>query len=379
MVKEGKPAVKIGIISMQRVQNYGSFMQAYGLKKTLESMGHEVVFLDYKPGKPIVPYSRIERLKYLIKNTPIVNAINDYTKYYLLNHKEFVYEYRMHYLRQLGISYLHNYHDKVDLAIIGSDEVFNCMQDGPNVGFSPMLFGQNINAKMRISYAASFGYTTYEKIKQENIASQLSKWLGEFEQISVRDNNSCQIVEKLTGRKPALHLDPVLISEYSIPTVVPDEEKYAILYTYKSRHYSEREKEEIRSFCRKNDLVLVSIGNAQDWVDKKIMLSPLEMLGYFQKANFVITDTFHGTVFSVKTNRRFATMIRDDNSNKLKDLLDRLGLSDRQIHEMTSQELQAKYEAAVNYNIVNAYLETERKNTINYLETCISKAGSTDR
>ena len=48
-------AVNVGILSMQRIQNYGSFLQAYGLKHILEDLGCEVQFVDYHPGPTLVP------------------------------------------------------------------------------------------------------------------------------------------------------------------------------------------------------------------------------------------------------------------------------------------------------------------------------------
>lgn len=70
--------MKIGIMSMQRIKNYGSFLQAFGLKMTLENLGHEVIFVDYKIEKPIVSYKekgiiyRIVRKAYRIINKIIL-------------------------------------------------------------------------------------------------------------------------------------------------------------------------------------------------------------------------------------------------------------------------------------------------------------------
>ena len=354
---------------MQRVQNYGSFLQAYGLKKTLEGLGNEVVFIDYKPDAPIVPYSRRERIKQIIHDIPVVAIANDYIKYYIFNKKEFVYEYRIKYLKQLGVGYRRNYKEKVDLAIIGSDEVFNCMQDGPNVGFSPALFGRNLNADRIISFAASFGYTTYEMLEQRGITYTIANWLKGFEKISVRDKNSYSIVKKLTGVAPAINLDPVLISDYTLPDVIIKDEKFAILYTYKSRQYSEYEKAVILRFCKNNQLRLVSIGNTQNWVERKLMLSPLEMLSYFSHANFVITDTFHGTVFSIKTKRRFTTIVRKDNNNKLADLLDQFELTNRRMYEINEMTLQEMYDQPIEYEKADRFIQDEKQKALEYLRT----------
>ena len=76
--------MKIGILSMQRVPNNGSFLQAYGLKRILENLGHDVVFIDYREGKPVVPYSERQRIRYHILEIPFIKHLNDWLKYRVL-------------------------------------------------------------------------------------------------------------------------------------------------------------------------------------------------------------------------------------------------------------------------------------------------------
>ena len=279
--------MKIGIISMQRVPNYGSFLQAYGLRHILESLGHEVEFIDYREEKPLIPYSAKERICYQIRELPVVKHFNDWFKCQVLGRKLFDYKYRLSYLKELGIGYKKNYSSAVDVAVIGSDEVFNCLQDGFNVGFSPMLFGQGINAKKVISYAASFGYTNYENLKKYGVDDRVQCYLKSFSAISVRDNNSCNIVMKLTGKEPEVNLDPVLISDFDIPETKIPYREYIILYTYKSREYSEKDKKMILDFCERNKKTLVSVGSVQDWVPNKSDATPFELLAYIKNADFV--------------------------------------------------------------------------------------------
>jgi len=363
--------MRIGILSMQRVPNYGSFLQAYGLKHTLESLGHEVVFIDYKEGRPAVAYDKKARILYCIREIPAIRFCNDWIKYNVLGNKLFDYEYRLLYLKQLGIGYRKKYHTGVDVAIIGSDEVFNCLQAGFNVGFSPMLFGQDIHAKRIISYAASFGYSDLEGLRKYGISEKVATYLNTFSDISVRDNNSRMIVTNLIHKIPELNLDPVLISEFEVPEIRIPYQDYVILYTYKTRGYSEADKKSIIDFCVRNHKTLISIGSTQEWVNnKKIEVSPLELLAYVKQADFIITDTFHGTVFSIKYNRPFATLIRDNNKQKLGDLLHRLKKEDRRIRSFS--DLQVIYEEPVDFHETNVVIASERERTLNYLRRNLS-------
>ena len=357
--------MKIGILSMQRVPNYGSFLQAYGLKTILENLGHEVVFIDYKECPPITSYSRKARYKYLILSVPPIRFFNDWMKFKVLGRRLFDYQYRLYYLKQLGIGYRKNIED-VDIAIIGSDEVFNCLQSGFNVGFSPMLFGQGLHASKIITYAASFGYTDLQGLQHYGIQNKVADYLRSLDRISVRDENSRKIVELLTSQKPEVNLDPVLISKFPVPSIDIPFHNYVVLYTYKSREYNEEEKKTILDFCNKNHKTLISIGSVQDWVENSVEATPLELLAYIQAADFIITDTFHGSVFSIKYNRPFATMIRENNRQKLLDLLCRLKREDRII--VSFSDLQDIYERALDYTQTNTIIEKEKEKTLTYLK-----------
>ncbi len=361
--------MKIGIISMQRVPNYGSYLQALGLKSILNSMGHTVRFIDYKPGKPAVSYRKLSRAKYLLKSIPYIQHANDAIKFNILGRKHFDYVYRLKYLKELGVGYSYNYKEKVDLAIIGSDEVFNCLQSGFNVGFSPMLFGKGINTKKVISYAASFGNTELDALEHYGVKDKIKVYIEGLDSISVRDSNSFFIVNQLINKEPSINLDPVLIADFDIPDIEIELKNYIILYTYKSRVYSDEEIKTIKGFARNNGKKLISIGNGQPWVDEYILTSPLEMLAYFKRADFIITDTFHGTVFSAKYNVPFATYVRDNNKQKLQDLTERLYLTDRVINSF--EELQQIYDRPKDYTKTNMIIFEERHKTHAYLENAI--------
>ena len=124
--------------------------------------------------------------------------------------------------------------------MIGSDEVFNCIQKNSNVGYSLELFGKDNHAKRLLTYAASFGNTTLEKLEKYKKADEVGVLLKKFDAISVRDANSGAIVERLTEKKPVYNLDPVLTYDYmnccdKIPQLRVDE-KYLILYAY-GKHF----------------------------------------------------------------------------------------------------------------------------------------------
>lgn len=197
---------KVGIISMQRIINYGSFLQAYGLKVTLEEIGCKVVFLDYKYEGSLVADDN--KMKIVYKK--ILRTLK--TKNYIKakkNFKNFKQQINCA-LNEIGVNE-NKYQADIECLVIGSDEVFNCLQGYP-VGYSKALFGKGFENIPVISYAASFGFTTFNNLREYGIDKEIGQMLSVFKDISVRDDNSELIVKDLIKRKPQKHLDPVLIS-----------------------------------------------------------------------------------------------------------------------------------------------------------------------
>lgn len=360
--------MKIGILSMQRINNYGSFLQAYALKSTIESLGHKVEFVDYEVEECLVKGN--VKSKYNLKtffpkviNKLVIFARQGYTKNKYLDKK---YD---EYLLQLDISKQKNYKPKLDVLVIGSDEVFNCLQSNELVGYSRQLFGKDNNANKLITYAASFGTTTLEGLIKYNIKDEVKSMLSKFECISVRDNNSGYIVEQLLDKKPIFNLDPVFI--YNFDNLIPkkvDMKNYIILYAYGNRITSEEGKV-IRKFAKKHNKKIITLGVEQRYADICVQATPFEVLAYVKNADFVITDTFHGSVFSIKYNKKFATIVRESNKQKLSDLLKRFELQNRQVENI--EDLEKVLLCDVNYERINKFIEEQVNYSVNYLRDSI--------
>ena len=364
--KNNKPAVLI--LSMQRITNYGSSLQAYGLKQILEELGAEVKFLDYVPGpvlekrtkKPVLLRKFSKGLRIIFSPGSVQNKLS------YIRHKK---NYGKNYFPSAGISGEYNYDSDCDLLIIGSDEVFNCIQDNPNVGFTPILFGMGAKASHIISYAGSFGNTTMRDLKKHGLVNVLSSWFQSFEKISVRDENSRSIVHALTGNEPFVHMDPVLIYDFMnkcqlIPASADIKGKYLILYGYNYR-FTREECKKIKNYAKRNGLKILCSGGLQYCCDTFIDCSPFELLACFRQAECVITDTFHGTIFSIITRRPFVSVIRDSgygNAEKLRDLLKKLELSDREGLDFK------KLSKIPDYEKVFPIIENERKRSYAYLK-----------
>lgn len=358
----------IGIMSMQRIVNYGSFLQAWGLKKTLEETGNEIQFVDFTVQQPL---TKKKSKKKSCLNRLISMLSPAYRKQRKIDIKvnriysEFVETFTEEYLPLLGVQKQKNVRPYVDLLVIGSDEVFHCMQPEENVGYSLELFGKDNNAKRVISYAASFGSTTLDQIKEKNKEQELRELLNQFDALSVRDKNSEQIIAHLCDVYPLIHIDPVLL--YDFDKEIPDnvsQKDYIILYSYCGR-FTKEEGEAARNFAHSRGKKLISLGFWQEWCDEYIRANPFEVLAYFKHADYIITDTFHGAVMSIKYNRQFICLVRQSNNSKILSLLKDFHLEDRIVN--TYKEISEKLPIPINYCWANMYLEKQQYCAKEYL------------
>lgn len=354
--------MRIGILSMQEVKNYGSFLQAFSLKYLIEKLGHECDFVNIIPGKQIGLYKqgKLYKLKLLIERLWGWDFVKRFKTIY-----KFQTRFSNEFLPNLGVKNgaTKKHHD---IVVIGSDEVFNCAQK-TWFGFSPQLYGEGLDANKVIAYAASFGSTTIDKLQELGVRDEVARMLGHFDQISVRDLNSYKTVEALIGKEPIIHVDPVLINDFS--EYIPKEKHksdYIIVYSYPDRISDKKEITAIQTYANKKGLRLLSIGHYFPWCDDVVVPTPFEVLGWFRDAAYIVTDTFHGSVFSIKYNKPFATIVREMNMQKLTSLLRQFGLESRIVSDM--HNLEYILDSVIDYEPVNKIVAFETQRSKDYLK-----------
>lgn len=287
------------------------------------------------------------------------------------NHKR---AYGARYFPLIGLSATHNRNLDLDLQVIGSNEVFNCVQANTNVGYARDLFGHGSPARSVVSYAGSFGNTTIEKIDAAGIRGRLAEDLHRFDAISVRDRNSAHVVEVLTGRAPEIHLDPTLVydfaSEQRIPSARQVLDKYVVVYGYSGRFGAE-ENSAVRRYAERIEARVLAFGGLQASADEFIDDDPFALLAHFRDAAAVITDTFHGSIFSIINEVPFATIVRSSsgqgygNEEKLSYLLETLGLGARAWAPGT--DLGALLAGPIDFPAVRSIRAREQLRTLEYL------------
>lgn len=364
--------MKIGILTHYDVNNQGAQLQLYALSKYLQDMGHTVVILSYKKNYDFIPELEkrnqisISSIPYIIKNFLIAKGLrltwHNVRKY--ITNKRF---------REKTFNCESYCLADIDAAIVGADEVFSL-----ELGVNMMMFGHGVNTNNMISYAPSCGQTDLSRMDKFHCRNLIEAGLKHFIALSARDINTKNIMETLTGRTVAEVCDPVLLYEfplnaYNRPTQVPKCD-YMVVYSYDARFVNPHEIEAVKTFAKKHKLKIVSPGTFHKWCDINIVCNALEWLKCVESAKFVVTDTFHGIIAAAITNRPMALYYsKEVNSSKILDLVDRLGVDNRMMQNVTFEEIERLFNEKQDMDLLNKRICKMRIASKQYLVESLDK------
>ena len=356
--------MRIAILSMQRVLNFGSVLQAYSLQKILEQITKKpVCFIDIEEDRVCFSKKTVFAEVDMGEEKVLSNSIFSRAKRWSMkcfsswNKKKI-----RRFMRETLCLSDNDNDDTYDMVVVGSDEVFNHRH-----GLNLQLHGDVKQSNGVITYAASAGSAVIDDISTED-QKLAREAISRFSAISVRDRATQKYVQSLYDGNVQHHLDPVLVGDL-------DKRKhhrvwlknYLLVYAYGYRIKSVQEINAIQKYAKDRGLKTVAIGGSQPWCDLYIPVSPFRMLDYFYYADAVVTDTFHGTIFSVINQKRFAAIVRKTNEKKLRGLLEDLHLQDREVRHM--DQLANVLDASVDYRVVKEIRDKEKQRTYTYLTT----------
>ena len=351
--------MKIGVVTVHDSSNFGSYLQAYAMKTALEGLGHEVYFIKTRDKK----YLKRIFYKYPVSRKSVKHPIKVF-KEYLAGRKK-----RKLFLEDVSLmNELEKWDDiTLDKIVLGSDEIWNL-----NISaFSNEIFYgvgmNNVNA-----FAVSMGNANY---KQYLKCPNLIEAIKNVNNIYVRDKNTQDIVEQITGDKKQIVCDPtflVPVEKYTKKQIKDFgiKEDYILVYAYEVA-INENIKHSIIRFAKENGLKVVSACFILDWCDYNINCSPLDFCSIIKDAKYVVTTTFHGTIFSVLNHKKFLCM---PYSIKVNDVLSRVKLNSVIFDNNGSYE---DFERIlknndIDYDMVDRLILEQRNNGIEALKKCIS-------
>lgn len=309
--------MKIKIITIHNIHNFGSVFQAYALNEYLKNCGYEVEIIDYNP-----PYFRYKSFKTYLGQCLNLKAYMQRKKRFRKFVKENIPLTSINYLNYQGLK--ENPPD-AELYIVGGDQLWNSYHScGRDDAYKLSFVSGN-----KISYGTSMGRTLFSKEELE----ELAKKLNDFKFVSVRERSSVDLL-KSVGVKASHVVDPVLLltcKDYKNFLIKPyRKEKYLFVYLVSS---SDLLNHTVRYISKKLNLKVVLYAGLSkkcecDYLLKN--LGPEEILSYIVNAEFVLSASFHATLFSIMFHKQFATLLPDLNTNeRIEDLLNWTQLEER--------------------------------------------------
>lgn len=346
---------RIGICTLHDANpNFGATLQAFALQEVLKQMGYEPEFLKFKQEKT----KKIRKIKAKIKmykpnpkfypvntsNIKINKGIINSSKY--LNICEDIYNKELH---------------QHETVIIGSDELWNLRND--SFEHRREYYGHNINASNIIAYAPSTNGTS--KIEfQQHYNNELD--LTKIAILSARDKITKDFIKEVSDIDAPIVLDPTLLIEnfeqYAMEPKLNEE--YILIYDYS---IPRDRKKKIQQFAKSKKLKIYSIGFFNAWADKNIDANIFEFLGYVKKAKYIVTGTFHGSIFSIIFKKQFVTTV--GNCFKKDDLLEKFNLQNRDITNI--EKIEDIIDKPINYDEVEKVKKQYREESMKYLEKAI--------
>lgn len=383
--------MKIAILTQPLHNNYGGILQCYALQTVLEGMGHQVTVINRRwarPGMKLLAMRFASLAKCMVRKCLMgrrdIALCNPWAENYSIRKlsdsamkrnsemKRFINEY-IHSTKPLRSSEeLRNFFtsNTFDCIVVGSDQVWReiyspCIEDF-FLGFLP-----EDDKRLKITYAASFG-TADTPISEEHLKNciPLAK---RFSSISVRERSGVEIMKDTFGLDATLHLDPTLLlsaGQYKFPvknvekgclvSYILDEtaDKDAILQDVSEALNLKNKKLRLNTPSQDDDVVLPSI---EEW------------LSSFANADFVVTDSFHGCVFSIIYHKPFIAIANKDRGlERFTSLLGTFGLTDRLIfgHEdfICKKILLLQ---SIDYTTVNNKLHEIKQECVDYLKNLL--------
>lgn len=380
--------MKIGIFTIQKSPNYGGTLQSYALYKYLVGLGYDCEIVDIlRPTHRGFKYSfehgplrdkaipiilrLVKYIRHKYKKSSLME--NKYSKVFLEKFDKF-YEQMRFSKSYFCVDELYINPPIYDLYITGSDQVWN-----PSMPYSvdPYFLGFLPKGARRISYASSIAINKILPHEQKYMA----KYLSQYERISVREESAKRLLESFIDKEIEVVCDPSFLlskQDWLEVTEEVDSEGYILLFSLKYNKELELYGQKLKMESGKEVLYLCRGHKVKIPTEVKFIsdAGPSEFLGYIKNSSLVITDSFHGSVFSlIMEAGNVFTIVKKNNpkSSRVIDLYSKIGI----LNHIIDYPLTASYSRLnaliINKKVVGQKMDRFINDSKEYLFSSIKK------
>lgn len=370
----------IGLVSYHSEPNYGTMLQAYALAKAIDMLGYKSEYILYRgiTKKPWLKYFIRKQLADVYHFVCPPKGEFEYFKtkefHSILSrfddfHRQFIPVSGQEYnIDTIGLS-----NNQYDSFIVGSDQTWSRYMNRLNSSINFLPFVEEKSKKK--SYAPSIGSTHIE----QDYITRLKDELSDFNSISCRERENCILLSKLLGRTVEYVVDPTLLLQPS------DWDKIAINPGVKGGYilaYILGVKNCVSEYAeclgKEKGLPVYYILTRPEYLKKQRVLNsvgPREFVGLIKSASYVVTDSFHGSLFSINYGKNFYSFAKravsvDDltyDNDRIISFLSELGLENR-----FKADTDIYFEQDIDYSAVLKKLSELRKFSWSYLKSIVS-------
>lgn len=360
--------MKVGIITIHAASNQGACLQAYALQEAITKLNCEAQIIDYH----CVP---AEEVDYTF-NIHAIKSVRSFASQVVYCYRRFIRnkkfrKFREQYMKLSDSHYKVEEMDRLeplyDCFCVGSDQVWNPMITDYDTAYL-LEFVHDENKK--VSYASSFGGAELDEKGMEIY----QRGLRSFRKIAVREASGKKLVKNLVQREAEIVLDPTLLLGYNdwgrIERQVKVPQKYILIYQIRKSSNLSRYALEI---AREKNMQVIKISDS--YIPEKGIkhisgVSPREFIYLFSHATIVVTNSFHGTAFSVNFNKEFYVELSPEKKNGNPRIVDFLKLCDLNERIIEQGEIYSKH-SEIDWKNVNTRLQDARNASINYLREAL--------
>lgn len=369
---------KVAIITRHAIANYGSLLQAIALQNMIEKLGYTAEIIDFIRNDESMINKVITDAK--MKKNWNKNIFTRFL-YCMIRMPVNIYgEIRFKQYREKFLNLTKRYTSRDDLIknkpladvyMTGSDQVWGPILNGKYESSYFLDFCDEEDK--RVSYAASFGKTNFESKDKDKFIQMLKK----YRTITVREDSAVELLDN-EGIESTQVIDPTLLlkaNEWEELLEAPKRKiqgKYAVVYQI---HNNKELEKYAQKFAKKAGIKLIRISPSLHQIFRggKFIYTPTlgEFISYIKYAEYVITDSFHGTVFSINFNTPLATLLpKTGTSTRNTSILRLMGLEKCIVRNVNDFNV---LKEKIDFTNANKILEKQREKSIRVLEEVIKE------
>ena len=359
--------------------NYGSCLQALAGKIILEKHGYECMLVGRKSlmkGRD-VRFGKLFTILYrsiiLKGRTKSLNTYQrSFNKRLIGNSVKRFNEFEHLYLKPTYMSWygLKKLAKVCKACFAGSDQIWN----SSTLYVDPLYYLRFAPHNKRIAFSPSFGRDFIADYNKDKILH----WVSEFSAISVREDSGIPLIKSLTGREVTQIVDPTLLIEGEtwrhILRLKKSEDKYILAYFLDKPSLKALDViKELKSQLNCEVIGIPYIFDNMNYCDRVVPTGPIDFLNLIDNASVVLTDSFHGTAFSINLHTPFYVFGREygtahSQNSRVDSILQKMGMTGRFEPLSAATDLQK-----INFSFSDIVLESERKKASKYLINAIKK------